>query len=131
MKNQLKILIADDSPVIISRLKSILAELDMVTVIGEAGNGNEVMSFLKIAVPDVVLLDVKMPGANGIDVLADIKKNYEQVKIIMLTNQSNAIIRSLCLNMGANFFFDKSTEFEKLPDALQQLALAKKNVCID
>jgi DNA-binding NarL/FixJ family response regulator len=118
----LKVLIADDSPVIISRLKRMLSDVNGVVIIGEAHDGNEVMNFLKTYIPDVVLLDVIMPGMNGMDVLSDIKKNYAGIKVIMLTNQTNPFIRKLCINLGANYFLDKSTEFEKLPDALHQLA---------
>jgi DNA-binding NarL/FixJ family response regulator len=128
MNNLLNVLIADDSPFIIERIKTILSDLDMVNVIGEAHNGNEVTDFLKTEIPDVVLLDVIMPGINGMDVLSYIKKEYAGVQVIMLTNQANPYTRKLCMNLGASYFFDKSTEFEKLPEALEQLSAAKKDL---
>jgi DNA-binding NarL/FixJ family response regulator len=129
MKSQLNILIADDSPFIIDRLKVILEEIEMITIVGAVNNGIEALNFLKTWTPDVVLLDVIMPGLNGIDVLSDIKKQYPGVKVIMLTNQSNPFVRKVCMNLGASYFFDKSTEFEKLPEALQQLAVVNENAC--
>jgi len=122
MKSKIRVLIADDSPVIIARLKNLLSDIDTVMIVGEAHNGSEVMSFLKTIIPDVVLLDVIMPGMNGMDVLSDIKKKYAGVKVIMLTNQTNPFIRKLCFSLGATNFLDKSTEFEKLPETLLQLS---------
>ncbi len=131
MKNPLKVLIADDSPFIVARLKAMLVDLDSVNVVGEARNGNEVLDFFKTLIPDVVLLDITMPGMNGMDVLSGLKKEFASVKVIMLTNHSNPMIRNMCMDLGANYFFDKSTEFEKLTEALQQLSSEEVNLCLD
>jgi len=118
---KLKILIADDSSVILSRLKNTMEENPKVNLIGEANNAGEISNFLKFVMPDVISLDIMMPGKSGIEVLMEIKKDYPSVKVIMLTNQSESYYRKLCMSLGADYFFDKSTEFTKVPVALNQI----------
>ena len=66
--------------------------------------------------PDAVILDIRMPGGSGIDVLKKIKKNYPSTLVIMFTNYPTAQYRKRCLDLGTDFFFDKSTEFDKIPN---------------
>jgi len=98
-----------------------LSDIDSVMVVGEARNAYETFSFLKTLIPDVVLLDITMPEKSGINVLSEVKQNYSAVKVIMLTNEANSFTRSLCLRLGADYFFDKSTEFEKIPLTLKEI----------
>jgi len=68
--------------------------------------------------PDVVILDIKMPGGNGIDVLNEIEKNDQVPVVIMLTNYPYPQYKKKCMDAGADFFFDKSREFEKVIEVL-------------
>jgi two-component system response regulator DevR len=64
--------------------------------------------------PDVVILDIRMPGGSGIDVLKTIKKKNEVPVIIMLTNYPHSQYRDKCMQNGADFFFDKSIDFKEI-----------------
>jgi YesN/AraC family two-component response regulator len=115
-----RVFIADDSMLILGRLKAMLSDLSGIEIVGEARNGIEAIKAVKKLNPDVVILDIKMPGVDGIDVLKYIKNNNQYIKVIMLTNYPYPQYRTKCMELGADYFFKKSTEFENVIDALKQ-----------
>ncbi len=96
-------------------------DLPEVDVVGQAEDAPGTLDALRQVRPDVVILDIRMPGGNGIEVLREVKKMAPAPQVIMLTNFAYAQYRKKCKEAGADFFFDKSTEFEKLPQALEQV----------
>jgi DNA-binding NarL/FixJ family response regulator len=117
----MKIFIADDSALLRERLIDMLSELDGIEIVGQARDSlSAVRSILKLK-PDVVILDIRMPGGNGISVLQSIKKNKVASIVIMFTNYPYPQYRKRCMDAGADFFFDKSGEFEKITKVLKKL----------
>ena len=114
-----KILIAEDSVEIGTRLAALLAELDEVEIVGPAINGTEALQLFKNFAPHVAVLDLQMPGLNGLEVLVAIRSQNRPCLIIILTNHDNQEFRCKCLEAGADFFLKKSTEFERLRDIIQ------------
>lgn len=123
----MRVLIADDSMLILERLKTMFSELPEIEIIGEARDGIGTIENVRKLNPDVVVLDIKMPGVDGIDVLKDIKNNYQNIKVIMLTNYPYPQYRRKCMELGADYFFKKSTEFENVLGALKQLIQNSKD----
>lgn len=127
---RLKIVTVDDSPIITQRLKSILADMASVEVLGSANNATTALSLIHKRRPDVVILDIHLEENisqfNGIDLLIALRKRYADMKIIMLTNLTEDQYRTRCISFGANYFFDKSNEFYRIPEALEEIALAGK-----
>lgn len=121
----MKVFIADDSKIFRERLKEMLTELTEVEIIGEAENILETKKRIRKLNPDVVILDIRMPDGSGIDVLKHIKKNNQAPAVIMLTNYSYPQYRKKCMELGADYFFKKSTEFEKVIEVIEQLAQNK------
>ncbi len=117
----MKVFIAEDSILIRERLKDLLSELQGIEIIGEAGDAPEAIKEIGQLNPDVVILDIRMPGGNGIDVLEHINKNGPSPVVIILTNYHYPRYKKKCMDLGADFFFDKSTEFEKVTEVLHQL----------
>ena len=70
---------------------------------------------------DVVILDIRMPGGNGLDVLRRMKLEKNAPKVIVLTNYSLPEYKEAAMKLGADYFFDKSTEFEKVRMVLKKL----------
>lgn len=117
----MKVFIADDSAVLRERLVEMLSELPGIEIIGQAQDVAEALTSIKKLNPDVVILDIRMPGGSGIDVLQDIKKDKQAPLVIVLTNYPYPQYRKKCLGLGADYFFDKSTEFEKITEVVKQM----------
>ena len=115
-----KVFVADDSPIVRERLISLLTELPNVEVVGETGVALEAIDSIRRLKPTAVVLDISMPGGGGMSVLETIKKDDEAPLVIMLTNFSNEPYRRRCLQLGADYFFDKSSEFEKVIQVLRK-----------
>lgn len=118
----IRVLIADDSAPVRERLADLLGDVDNVEVVGAAADANETLADIQKLQPDVVILDVQMPAGSGISVLRWAQHETVKPKFIMLTNFPYAQYRKTCLEAGASYFFDKSSEFDKIPQALEQLA---------
>ncbi len=117
----MRVFLVDDSAVIRQRLKRLLADLKEIEVMGEAGDAAEATEAIHQGKPDVVLLDIHLLGGSGIEVLENVKKDKPAPAVIILTNYPYPQYRQKCLAAGADFFFVKSTEFDKVVPALQQL----------
>jgi len=118
----MKVFIVDDSSVVRERLVAMLSEHPEIEIVGQAEDAFSALEAISHLKPDVVILDIYMPGsATGMYVLERIGRERHAPTIIMLTNYSYEQYRKRCLAAGAAFFFDKSTEFEKVPEVLMVL----------
>jgi DNA-binding NarL/FixJ family response regulator len=117
----MKVLIADDSDVIVQRLITMLTEIKGIEIADQAGTVEAASKAVASLRPDVVILDMHMPGGSGLDVLKSMKQDRVTSTVIVLTNFAYPQYRKRCLQNGAEFFFDKSTEFEKVGEVLQRL----------
>lgn len=120
-ESYMKVFIADDSTVLRERLVEMLSELPGIEIVGYAQDVPEALTSIKKLNPDVVILDIRMPGGSGIDVLQEIKKDKQAPLVIVLTNYPYPQYRKKCLGLGADYFFDKSTEFEKITEVVKQM----------
>jgi len=114
----MRILIADDSAVVRARLTSLLADLRGIEVVGQAEDAIEARNLAEKLRPDVAILDLRMPKGSGADVLSDLKKLNPTPKVIMLTNYPHPENRKKCMDGGADYFFDKSNEFQEVVSVL-------------
>jgi len=121
----MKVFIADDSAVVRERVEEMLSELPEIEIIGQAEDGIQAKNLIEKLNPDVVILDIRMPRRNGIEVLQKIKKNNPALIVIMLTNYPYPQYRKKCMKAGADYFFDKTTEFEKVTEVLKKLILSR------
>ena len=119
-----KVFIADDSHIVRERLVALLSDLPGVDVVGEAETAFEAIQSIRRLKPAVVILDISMPGGSGIQVLEAIRKERPVPLIIMLTNFTDEPYRRCCFKLGADYFFDKSNEFEKVKDVLENIIAA-------
>jgi DNA-binding NarL/FixJ family response regulator len=119
----MRVLIADDSSIVRERLVSFLAECPGVEIIAQAKNAGEAVDAINQKEPDVAILDIRMPGGGGLKVLQEVRDSHPGLKVIMLTNYPYSQYRKKCLEAGADFFFDKSSEFENLA-----FVLSKRNL---
>ena len=113
-----KVLIVDDSEQIRERLAVLLSESSEIRLVGQAGNSLEALEAVQRLRPDIVILDIRLPGVSGIEVLKEIKARYPEVVVIMLTNFDYAQYRRQCRRMGADYFLNKTLEFEKIVETI-------------
>jgi DNA-binding NarL/FixJ family response regulator len=119
-----RVVIADDSCIIRCRLARKISKLRGIIVARETDDVNSTLEAIRAVHPNVVILDIQMPGGSGIDVLAQMKKEHADIIVIMLTNYALSPLKKKCLELGADYFFDKSTEFDKVSEVLKQLSAA-------
>lgn len=117
----MKILIVDSSIQIIERLEEILSEAENITVIYRATSYEEAKKLFKENKHDVVLLDIKLPGNKALKLLKEIKKNRGKTCVIILFTEINNYILELFQFLGAEFFFDKYYDFEKICGVINTL----------
>ena len=120
---KIRLLIVDDSIIVRGRLAELLAETQQVEIVGEVDDAPEAMDRIRALKPQVVILDVRLPHGSGIDVLRDIKHESPAPLVIVLTNYPYPQYRESCLAAGADYFFDKSTEFNRITDVVNSLAV--------
>lgn len=116
----MKVLIVDDSILMRERLTAMISELPEIEVIGQAENAENAINSIRILKPDVTILDIRMPGGSGFEVLENIKKDKWHPLMIVLTNYPYPQYKKKCLDSGADYFFDKSTEFQKVIEVLKK-----------
>jgi len=117
----MKVFIADDSKIVVDRLADLLRDVRGVEVAGQAGDALEAVRCIRQVNPDAVILDLQMPGGSGLDVLRAIRPDHPGLYVLICTNYAYPQFREECLSAGANYFLDKSSEFEKIPDILREL----------
>ena len=121
MKNKTTVLVVDDSPLVAPRVKSLLKNWEDTIIVGEAISNEEALAFMEDLLPDVVLLDLNIGGKSGLDLLKEIKLKYPAVSVIMFTNHAEPYYRTICLQFGADYFIDKSIEFDQLPHTIHEV----------
>ena len=115
------LLIVDDSPIIIDRVIDSLKDHENVTDIFTATNYREATELLRKHNPGFILLDIQLPGKNGIDLLKFIVKEYPAIKVIMFSNLLDVNYIKVCKKIGAKYFIDKSRDFELIPGMLNKI----------
>ena len=113
--------VIDDSAVIRRRVVSMLNQIDGVRLVGEAEDALVGLDLIRETKPDVVVLDVRMTNRSGIGLLEDLKYDTYMPIIIVLTNYPYVAYRQRCLQLGARYFFDKTTEFVRVAEVVQKL----------
>jgi DNA-binding NarL/FixJ family response regulator len=117
----MNVFLVEDSVIIRERLKRMLAIVERVQVIGEAGGVQEAMDAILKQKPDVVLLDIPFRNGSGLDLLQSLKKAKPAPAVIILSDYAYPLYRQKCLEAGADFFFAITSEFDLVVPALKQL----------
>lgn len=116
---KIRVLIVDDHTVVRAGIRIILATEPSILVVGEASSGSEALRKIKKSPPDVVLMDLVMPGKDGIETTAEIKRDYPDVKIIVLTTFEDDAKIDAAMAVGANGYLLKDADGEFLLQAIK------------
>lgn len=115
----MKILVVDDATSLRQRLMTALKRGAQHAEVIQAGSGEEAMELLEGFNPDLITLDLMMPGMSGIETLEAIRRSDPKVKIVVFTNYPYPTFRRRCMELGATQFFGKSTEIDRILDVLR------------
>jgi len=118
-----RVYVVDDSDFVRERLIEMLSELQEVEIVGGTGDPGEALAAIREMLPDTVILDIRLPGKSGVEVLRDLKKEKPSPIVIILTNYPYPQYRKECTEAGADYFFNKSTEFNKIANVLTGLTM--------
>jgi len=123
----MRVLLADDSELILVRLQEMLSINKHVELVGTYKNGTDALEALRILKPDLAIVDIKMPGLTGLEVLNEIRKEDKKVNFIILTFYALDSFRQIALKAGADYFFSKVDDFEELARVVKELVLKEEN----
>jgi DNA-binding NarL/FixJ family response regulator len=123
-----KLLIADDHVLIREGLKKILKEAPDMSVVCEAGDGRELFEGLKKHPVDVVILDISLPGKSGLELLKDIKQDYPQLPVLILSMHPEDRFAVRALKAGAAGYVTKEGAAQELILALRKVIQGRKYV---
>jgi DNA-binding NarL/FixJ family response regulator len=121
MKTNLRILIAEDHTILREGLRALLSSDPDITVVGEAEDGRDAVRLVGALQPTLVLMDLSMPGTNGIEAIAEIKRRFPETKVIALTvHKSEEYIRE-ALQVGADGYVLKDATYAELTMAIKSV----------
>src|SRR3954452_19436133 len=116
----MRVLIADDHPLILAGIKSALEGAQDFEVVAETNNGAQVLPLVSQTQPDLALLDMRMPGMDGLKCLERIRQRHPEVKVVILSVSTDPGVIQDVLNRGASAYIVKSVNPADVPSALRQ-----------
>ena len=120
-KSYYRILLADDHALIRHGIRNLISNNPTLEVIGEVGDGEELLEFLQTNVPDLLILDISMPKLTGIEAVSKVKKLYPAIKILMLTMHKNKQYFYHAMSAGADGYLMKEDSDEELLLAIKRI----------
>jgi two-component system invasion response regulator UvrY len=117
----IKITIVDDHSIVRSGLVKILKEESDMMILAETSGYAELFASLKVAKPDIILLDISIPGKNGLEILKEVKQYYQSVKVLMLSMHPEDRFAVRAIKAGASGYVTKESASEELVRAIRQV----------
>jgi len=122
----IRILVADDHPVVREGLRGLIAVQPDIVVVAEASNGREAIQQFRIHRPDVTVMDLRMPEMDGVDAVSSIRAEFPGARIIMLTTYAGDVQIFRALKAGAQGYLLKAVMHKELPDNIRAVYAGRK-----
>ena len=116
---RIKVMIVDDHPIVRSGLVTMLLAFDDLELIAEASSGNKALALCQQDLPDVILMDMVMPGMDGLETTQEVLEQYPSVKIIILTSFTKDTMVQDALQAGATSYLLKDSSIDQLAEAIR------------
>jgi DNA-binding NarL/FixJ family response regulator len=119
----MKVFLVEDSPAVLERLVEIVLDVGGTEVVGKAGSFDAAVAGITTTCPDVAILDIKLADdrGSGIDVLNRVKRQLPEMKAIVLSNYTTPQHLKASADAGAQYFLDKSVDFERIAEILEHM----------
>jgi DNA-binding NarL/FixJ family response regulator len=118
LEKQINLAIADDHKIFRDGIRMSLKSRDYIKIMWEADDGKEMMHKLKIKTPDILLMDIRMPEINGVNAIQLIRKEYEDLKIVILSMYDDKETITRMMEYGANAYLSKTTDADEIYKAI-------------
>jgi NarL family two-component system response regulator LiaR len=116
---RIKVMLVDDHPIVRSGLVNMLLAFDDLVLVGEASSGSKALALCQQELPDVILMDMVMPGMDGLETTRKVLEQYPSVKIIILTSFTKDTMVQDALEAGATSYLLKDSSIDQLAEAIQ------------
>jgi DNA-binding NarL/FixJ family response regulator len=123
---KIKVFIVDDHKIVRKGIFAMLLDSENIKIIGEAGNGEELFNKIEKTIPDVILLDISLPGMSGIEISNILKEKYPQIKILIVSMNTDEKNILSALRSGIKGFLPKDTSKEELKEAVVSINAGKE-----
>lgn len=124
----IRILTVDDHPLLREGIAGVLAGEPDMELIGEASNGREAIAMFRACLPDITLMDLQMPELNGVDAIAQIRKEFPAARIIVLTTYRGDVQAVRALRAGAQGYLLKSSLRKELLEAIRAVMAGRRRI---
>ncbi|GGC36060.1 DNA-binding response regulator [Parapedobacter defluvii] len=128
---RINVLVADDHPMVLEGMRSMLAEIDFVAVAGLAQNASQALELIKANKPDIVITDINMPEISGIELTAEIGKEYPGIKVIAMSTFNERSYISQMVQQGASGYLLKSASKEEIETAILTVNAGRLYMSLD
>jgi two-component system response regulator DesR len=122
VNKKVRVLLVDDACCVRERLAELLLEIEGVEIAGQAGDVPTAVRLIERDRPDVLVMDVDLPGRSGLELLETLRRGCARPVIIVLSYHDVPALRSRCAQLGASFYFYKPEEVERVAEVCQDLA---------
>lgn len=119
MEHKIRVLLADDQSILADGIRSVLSSCEDIEVVGIASDGFEALDLLEKCLPDVILMDIRMPNMNGVIATQEVKRRHPEVKVLILTTFDDSDYILNAINNGASGYLLKDTSSAALIDAIK------------
>jgi DNA-binding NarL/FixJ family response regulator len=123
----MKVILADDSALILVRLQETVFKCKEMIIAGSYKNGIDALYALKKLKPDLAIIDLQMPGLSGLKILHEIRKENKTMKFVILTFNPSDYYQKWAIQEGADYFFSKVDDFNKILPVIEEMVRTKHN----
>lgn len=127
----IKIILADDHALVRTGLSRLIDDVENLTVVAEADNGNDAISHVQEHQPDIAILDINMPGLNGIKTTEILRRDYPDLKIIIISMHSDELFPQRLLKAGANAYLTKDCGIQEITHAINEVMESRNYICTE
>ena len=126
-KTSITTLIAEDEALAAESLAEWVRSMPQLELLAVCADGASALAQIRALRPELVLMDIQMPGLTGLEVLQEIRKENTSLKFIILTFHATEYYRQKAFSSGTDYFFSKVDDFEKVSQVIEELAMKRKN----